>query len=172
MENVRLIWCHGSLSQPWGTKSKELADIAQAMGVTMEALDFQDLENPDERVERMVAKLKEADTPAVLAGSSMGGYVASAAARHSDVAGLFLLAPAFYFKGYDVHVFSGLPEAISIIHGWDDDVVPVENSIRFAGLHKANLHLVPDGHRLSGSLDSIGTLFAHFLSSFAPGEAA
>lgn len=172
MNNPRLIWCHGSLSQPWGAKSKELADVAQAMGMAMEAPDFQDLENPDQRVERLVAKLKESDAPTLIAGSSMGGYVASAAARHADVAGLFLLAPAFYFKGYDVHVFSGLPKPISIVHGWEDDVVPVENSIRFAGLHKATLHIVPDGHRLSGSIDTIGTLFAHFLTPFAPGDAA
>lgn len=172
MENVRLIWCHGSLSQPWGTKSKGLADIAQAMGLTMEALDFQDLENPDDRVERLVAKLAEAKTPAIIAGSSMGGYVASAAAKNANVKGLFLLAPAFYFPGYDVHVFSGLPKPISVVHGWNDEVVPVENSIRFARQHKAKLHIVPDGHRLSESLDIIGTLFAEFLDTFVPQEEA
>lgn len=170
MENVRLFWCHGSLSQPWGTKSKELADIAQSMGLTMEALDFQDLDSPDDRVVRMAEKLAAHDTPAIIAGSSMGGYVASAAARNANVIGLFLLAPAFYFPGYDVHVFSGLPESITVIHGWEDEVVPVDNSIRFAGQHRANLHILPDDHRLSASLDTIGTLFAQFLDTYMPQE--
>ncbi|MDC0336002.1 alpha/beta fold hydrolase [Pseudodesulfovibrio sp.] len=169
MTDIRLIWCHGSLSQPWGDKSKALADIAKGHGLTMDAVDFQDLENPDERVQRLVGKLNETTHPAILVGSSMGGYVASAAAKQADVLGLFLLAPAFYFPGYDVHVFSGLPQAISVVHGWDDDVVPVENSIRFAKLHKADLHILPDGHRLSESLGAIGSLFNHFLTTVSQG---
>ncbi len=165
MTDAQLIWCHGSLSQPWGEKSKFLADNAKSHGLTMDAVDFQDLENPDQRVERLIAKINETDKPAILVGSSMGGYVASAAARQTNVLGLFLLAPAFYFQGYDVHVFSGMPKTISVVHGWQDDVVPVENSIRFAKLHKADLHILPDGHRLSESLETIGTLFSHFLCS-------
>lgn len=165
MTDATLIWCHGSLSQPWGEKSKSLADIAQAAGMTMDAVDFQDLENPDQRVSRLIAKLEESGKPAILAGSSMGGYVASAAARHADILGLFLLAPAFYLPGYAMHVFSGLPKPVSVIHGWDDDVVPVENSIRFAKLHKASLHLLPDDHRLSNSLPEIGAVFSHFLAT-------
>lgn len=167
MPKTRVIWCHGSLSQPWGTKSKALAEIAKDAGLEMDAVDFQDLENPDERVERLSAKLAESDTPTILAGSSMGGYVASAAARDANVLGLFLLAPAFYFPGYAVHVFSRLPEPVTVIHGWEDDVVPVENSVRFAKLHKVDLHILPDGHRLSESIDTIGALFAHFLKRCA-----
>lgn len=165
MTDLNLIWCHGSLSQPWGAKSKSLADIAQTQGLTMDAPDFQDLEDPDQRVDRLVAKLKDSDTPVILVGSSMGGYVASAAARQLDVRGLFLLAPAFYLPGYDTHVFSGLPQCITVIHGWNDDVVPAENSTRFAKLHKAALHILPDDHRLSNSLDDMGLLFGHFLQT-------
>lgn len=167
---VRLIWCHGSLSQPWGAKSKHLADIARTAALTMEGIDFQDLENPDQRVERLATTLAESDAPAILCGSSMGGYVATAAARHANTLGLFLLAPAFYLPGYDVHVFSSLPKTISVIHGWQDDVVPVDNSIRFARLHKADLHILPDGHRLSNSIDTLGALFAHFLERVLPPE--
>lgn len=165
MTEATLIWCHGSLSQPWGTKSKALAEIAQNAGMTMDALDFQDLDEADSRVDRLVEHLENTSKPVILAGSSMGGYVASAAAKRVEVAGLFLLAPAFYLPGYAVHVFSNLPTAISVIHGWQDDVVPVDNSIRFAGQHRANLHLLPDGHRLSESVDTIGNLFDHFLKT-------
>lgn len=164
MTDVSLIWCHGSQSQPWGEKSKSLADVAQSAGMTMDAVDFQDLENPDQRVDRLLEKIGDS-TPAILVGSSMGGYVASAAAKQANVIGLFLLAPAFYFPGYAVHVFSGLPKTISVVHGWEDDVVPVDNSIRFSKLHKADLHILADGHRLSDSIPEIGVLFAHFLEN-------
>ena len=98
----------------------------------------------------------------------MGGYVACAAARHKDVIGLFLLAPAFYLPGYDMHVFSGLPKAISVIHGWNDSVVPVENSIRFAKRHKANLHILDDNHTLEESTEVLCALFARFLETLKP----
>lgn len=163
MNDLSLIWCHGSLSQPWGEKSKHLADVAKEFGLTMDAVDFQSIENPDERVDKLRSRMDELGTPVILAGSSMGGYVAATAAKGADVAGLFLLAPAFYLPGYDTHVFSDLPEIVTVIHGWNDDVVPVDNSIRFAGLHKARLALLPDGHRLSESLDDIGSLFSRFL---------
>ncbi len=163
MGKATIIWCHGSLSQPWGTKSKALEEIAEAERMTMEALDFQDLEDPDLRVERLALKIAEIDGPVILAGSSMGAYVATAAAKLVEVQGLFLLAPAFYLPGYDIHVFSNLPKTVSVIHGWDDDVVPVDNSIRFAGQHRADLHILPDGHRLSESIETIGSLFSDFL---------
>lgn len=163
MIDAGLIWCHGSLSQPWGEKSKHLADIAKEVGLTMDAVDFQGMENPDRRVDKLRARMEDMDKPVILAGSSMGGYVAAAAAKGADVLGLFLLAPAFYLPGYDTHVFSGLPSAITVVHGWNDDVVPSDNSIRFAGLHKASLTLLPDEHRLSESLETVGVLFHHFL---------
>ncbi len=170
MSTPRLIWCHGSLSQPWGTKSRHLAKMAESAGLTMDALDFQDQTAPDDRVSRLKATLAESDTPTILCGSSMGGYVASAAAKDSNILGLFLLAPAFYLSGYATHVFSGLPRTISVIHGWNDDVVPVDNSIRFAGQHRAELHVVPDDHRLSNSLDMIGREFSRFLELTQDGE--
>ena len=165
MIEARLIWCHGSLSQPWGAKSTALAQAAAKAGLTMEGPDFQDQEDPDRRVERLTDILAESDGPAILAGSSMGGYVAAAAAATGDVRGLFLLAPAFYLPGYAVHVFSGLPGAVTVVHGWDDDVVPAENSIRFARQHSARLHLLPDGHRLSESIDDLVPLFTRFLET-------
>ena len=165
MDNVRLIWCHGSLSRPWGAKSEALAAVAREAGLTMEAPDFSDQEDPDLRVERLTTLLAEHRGPALIAGSSMGGYVAAAAAGPADVRGLFLLAPAFYLPGYAAQSFSGLPAALTVVHGWDDDVVPAENSIRFARTHGARLHLLPDGHRLSDSIDDLTGLFARFLAS-------
>ncbi|QJB56704.1 alpha/beta fold hydrolase [Pseudodesulfovibrio sp. zrk46] len=170
MTQATLIWCHGSLSQPWGDKSKALSEIAANAGLTLDAPDFQSMENPDDRVEFLVESLQDAPGPVILTGSSMGGYVAAAAAKQLDVAGLFLLAPAFYLPGYAIHVFSNLPETISVVHGWQDDVVDVDGSIRFSKQHRADLHILPDGHRLSESIPTIGTLFSHFLEKFTGQE--
>jgi pimeloyl-ACP methyl ester carboxylesterase len=164
MPDCRLLWCHGSLSQPWGTKSLALADVAGEFGLTMEGPDFSDLADPDERVERLASILAEDDRPAILAGSSMGGYVAAAAAMQAKVPALFLLAPAFYLPGYAVHVFPALPGRVTVVHGWDDDVVPPDNAIRFARTHKATLHVLADGHRLEASIETLGILFARFLA--------
>jgi len=129
----------------------------------MEAPDFRGTENPDERVARLVSILKQAKGPTILAGSSMGGYVAAAAARNAHVPGLFLLAPAFYLPGHEVHVFSGLPKMITVVHGWNDDVVPVEHSIRFSKGHRAALHIFHDNHRLQESHKTLCLLFDTFL---------
>jgi len=167
MSDVKLIWCHGSLGQPWGTKSTALAKAAKELGLTMEAPDFRETENPDDRVTMLLDLLKDSDQPVILAGSSMGGYVTTAAAKSCEISGLFLLAPAFYLPGYDVHVFSNLPEKVTVVHGWSDEVVPVENSIRFAKGHKATLHIIDDDHRLQHSTETLCSLFTNFLQSTA-----
>lgn len=87
MPDHRLIWCHGSLGLPWGSKSTALAETASELGLAMEA--------PDRRAEMLAALLETSDRPAILAGSSMGGYVAAAVAARFNVRGLFLPAPAF-----------------------------------------------------------------------------
>ena len=165
MSDVRLLWCHGSLSQPWGNKSLALKRIAHGLGLDMEAPDFSDLADPDERVDRLCGLLAEDGRPAILAGSSMGGYVATAASLRAEVNGLFLLAPAFYFPGYAVHVFYGLPARVTVAHGWGDEVVPVDNALRFARTHRAELHVFDDNHRLEDSIPELSALFAHFLTT-------
>ncbi|QGY38783.1 alpha/beta fold hydrolase [Pseudodesulfovibrio cashew] len=172
MHDIRLIWCHGSLSEPWGAKSRYLAGVAETAGLEMDALDFRDLDDPDDRVERMVSHLEGSDVPAILVGSSMGGYVAAAACSRLKIAGIFLLAPAFYLPGYATHVFNGLPKAVTVVHGWRDDVVPVENAIRFASLHRAELHVLDDGHRLAASTEALGVYFFNFLDAIKGGDQA
>jgi len=163
MTDLRLIWCHGSLAEPWGRKSTALAKTAGRFGFAMEAPDFRDLDGPDQRVERLTDTLADETRPVILAGSSMGGYVAAAACARIETAGLFLLAPAFFLPGYAVDDFTNLPAALTVIHGWGDEVVPVDNALRFARSHRASLHLLDDDHALTASLDQIDALFARFL---------
>jgi hypothetical protein len=51
------------------------------------------------------------------------------------------------------------------VHGWRDDVVPVENSIRYAREHGATLHIVDGDHRMIEQLSLINYLFEYFLVS-------
>ena len=102
-----------------------------------------------------MAECSGIDDTLVLVGSSMGGHVATAGADALGAAGLFVIAPAYYMPGYEdlTPVPPGMP--IAIVHGWGDDVVPVENSIRFAQACKAELHLLDGGHRLTENIDEI-----------------
>ena len=49
------------------------------------------------------------------------------------------------------------------MHGWRDDVVPVENSIRFAREYGATLHVLDTDHRMQDRIREIGYYFEYFL---------
>lgn len=153
----RVVFAHGSDSTPWGSKITHLAAIAQDYGYAVDSVDYTDLADADARVERLCARNPEG-APLLLYGSSMGGYVAAMASQALQADALFLLAPAFYLPG-----FPGEPQACPhdtvVVHGWQDDVVPCDQSMRFARAHRATLHLVDDGHRLADSLDFISLCF-------------
>ncbi|MBN2141170.1 MAG: alpha/beta hydrolase [Desulfovibrionaceae bacterium] len=167
MTRPRLIWSHGRDSAPWGTKSTALARAAQDLGLDMQAVDYTDLADPDHRVQRLVERCRGQDGPLLLAGSSMGGYVSACAALELRVQGLFLLAPAVFLPGYGRQDFSGLVAAGVVVHGWRDEVVPVDNAIRLARERLFGLHVLDGDHRLTANLPEIVALFTAFLQ--APG---
>ena len=105
--------------------------------------------------------------PLALVGSSMGGHVAAAAATRAKARGLFLLAPAFYMPGFEAYT----PEDVScptvIVHGWRDDIVPVDHSIRWAREHGAGLHILDSDHRLEDKIEEICRLLRYFLTELA-----
>lgn len=170
--NATVIWSHGKDAAPWGNKSRRLMDVARSLGYGFEAVDYQDLNNaPDQRVKRLLTVCMELDHPVVLAGSSMGGYVSAVAGMEAETLGVFALAPAFYMPGYEWQEFPGLPERVEVVHGWRDEVVPVEHSLRFARVHRPTLHLVDDDHRLARSVERVAQWFGAFLDSLRRDEA-
>jgi pimeloyl-ACP methyl ester carboxylesterase len=155
---------HGKESGPWGSKIAAMAELARDRGLEVESLDYRGMDDPAARVAKLVAYCKPLQKPLVLVGSSMGGHVAAAAsAQLGDVRGLFLIAPAFYMPGYEA--LTPVPRAarITIVHGWRDDVVPVDNSIRFARERNAGLHLIDGDHRLTDHIFEINRFFDWFL---------
>jgi pimeloyl-ACP methyl ester carboxylesterase len=156
-------FCHGRESGPWGTKIRRLALVAEQFGCRVLSRDDRDIQDPDERVRRLLA-CGGFTTPLVLVGSSMGGYVATVAAAELRPVGLFLMAPAVGLPGYQVTDPPFAASQVTIVHGWDDTIVPLANVLEFAGRQRAALHLLADGHVLQNSLDQIARLFADFLT--------
>lgn len=155
---------HGKESGPWGTKIAAMADLARDRGLDVESIDYRGMDDPRARVARLVAHCKPLGRPLALVGSSMGGHVAAAASMElEEVRGLFLLAPAVFMPGYEEYTPSPKAGRITIVHGWRDDIVPPENSVRFARQHRANLHLIDGDHRLGDHIFEINRFFDWFL---------
>ena len=158
-----VIFSHGQESGPWGTKIKAMAGLVKELGCSADSIDYQGIADPTERVEKLVAACDGIDDTLILVGSSMGGHVATAAAERVKADGLFVLAPAYYMQGYE-ELTPPPPEIpICIVHGWQDDVVPADNSIRFARACAAELHLIDSDHRLTANLTEICAYLKHFL---------
>ena len=136
-------------------------------------MDYRGIDDPAKRVETLVAVGREIKGPIVLVGSSMGGHVAAAAASRLKAAGLFLLAPAFYMPGFEEYTPQEVAAPTAIVHGWHDDIVPVDNSIRWAEEHRATLHILDSDHRLEDQIGAICILLRRFLDrahrSLVPG---
>jgi alpha-beta hydrolase superfamily lysophospholipase len=158
-----ICFSHGQESGPWGTKISALADVARAAGWTVESLDYRGMDEPGARVVKLVDYCRACGGPVALAGSSMGGFVAAAAAAELPARGLFLLAPAFYVPGYEQRVPPPPQCPVTIVHGWRDDVVPWEGSVRYAARSRARLALIDGDHRLTANLTELGGYFRMFL---------
>ncbi len=158
-----VVFSHGKESGPWGTKIAALADIARAEGYEVESVDYRGIDDPHARVTRLLAYCRDFQGRLVLVGSSMGGHVSTAGSRLLRTAGLFLMAPAFYVPGFEDLTPEPADCPITIVHGWRDDVVPVDNSIRFARKHGANLHVLDSDHRMQDKIREISYYFEYFL---------
>jgi pimeloyl-ACP methyl ester carboxylesterase len=123
------------------------------------------MDDPAQRVEKLLAVARELQGPIALVGSSMGGHVAAAAASRLDAAALFLLAPAFYMPGFEKYTPQDVAVPTAIVHGWHDAVVPVDNSIRWAREHRAALHILDSDHRLEDQIGVICVLLRSFLTA-------
>jgi pimeloyl-ACP methyl ester carboxylesterase len=159
-----VVFSHGKESGPWGRKITAMAALARELGHSVESIDYRGMEDPTARVEKLVAAAARIPKPLVLVGSSMGGHVSAAAAARVRPRGVFLLAPAFYMPGFEAYTPQDVPCPTTLVHGWHDDIVPVENSIRWAREHHAALHVLNSDHRLEDKIEPICTLLRTFLA--------
>ncbi|MEO6264895.1 MAG: alpha/beta family hydrolase [Luteimonas sp.] len=172
------ILCHGFESGPDATKVTALADVAGRLGWTHERPDFTDLDAKREvselgdvpaRVQRLlgIAQAAAAKGPIALAGSSLGAWIAGQVSLHVPVAGLFLMAPPIYLgKSHldKAHPLDAARVPTSIIHGWDDELIPAAQVVVWAHARHARLLMVDDGHRLSAHVEASADAFATLLA--------
>ncbi len=165
-----VVFSHGKESGPQGSKIQLLKKVAEKNHFETVSLDYRQCKNADERIALLENYLETVEAVnIILLGSSMGGYVSTVLACKKSAKGLFLLCPALYMNDpeYSYREFSPQCEQIELVHGWQDDIVPYENSIRFAKANNAVLNLLKDGHRLQDSLDFLENRFDSFLKSLS-----
>ena len=158
-----VVFSHGQESGPWGRKIAALAEVARAEGYEAHSVDYRGVEEPRARVTRLVDFCKELAGDLVLVGSSLGGYVAVAAASVLHARGVFLMAPALYLEGLPELRAGVLDCPTVVVHGWRDEVVPYDHSVRFARDNRCALHLLESDHRLHNQVRVIQYLFEYFL---------
>jgi pimeloyl-ACP methyl ester carboxylesterase len=159
-----VVFSHGKESGPWGSKITAMAAVVRDLGIAVESVDYRGMDDPAARVERLIAVVAAKPEPVVLVGSSLGGHVAGTAAAKLGPRGLFLMAPAFYMPGFEAHTPQTVSCPTAIVHGWRDDIVPVDNSIRWARERRAALHLLDSDHRLEDRIGDVCRLFRDFLA--------
>ncbi|MFT3762523.1 MAG: hypothetical protein QM761_07910 [Pseudoxanthomonas sp.] len=176
MPRGHCILSHGFESGPDATKVTALAEVAERLGWTHERPDYTDLDAKREAGElgdvpaRLARLLDLARAAAarghgnvVLAGSSLGAWISAQASLQVPVKGLFLMAPPIW-PGTE-HAMQAAAAPTSIIHGWDDELIPAEQVVQWAQARRARLLLVNDTHRLSDHVAASAEAFAALLAS-------
>ncbi len=149
-----IVFAHGLEGSPQGNKSRRL----RALGLPCVVPDMGGVP-----LLGRVALLERATRAGgvLLVGSSYGGLVAAlvAQAHPERFTGMVLCAPALGWveaPNLDPQALvapTGLP--VTIIHGLNDDIVPIEQSRDYRDRSPAGITLleVDDGHALRGSLE-------------------
>ncbi|MGO1068475.1 hypothetical protein [Lysobacter sp. CA199] len=174
MTHGHCILSHGFESGPDATKVTALAQAAQRHGWTHERPDYTDLDAKREvsdlgdvyaRIDRLLGLARKAADrgPVVLAGSSLGAYISGVVSLQVKPVGLFLMAPPIAMGPAPRLEAADVP--ISIIHGWDDELIPASDVVAWAHPRRARLLLVDDSHRLSAHVQGSADAFARLLQS-------
>jgi predicted alpha/beta-hydrolase family hydrolase len=168
-----IILSHGSDASPQATKVSALAALAQARGWHTQRPDYREDDTRGHagsvapRLARLNAAIAACETPPMLVGSSMGAFVSALASLEHRVAGLFLLATPEAIPGFDTALDLRQDVPTLLIHGWRDEVCPLDDIYAFAGRRQLPLLVLDDDHRLGGSLEAIGRQFTLFLDALA-----
>ena len=165
-----VVFSHGKESGPHGEKIQAMRAVAQELGFRTVSIDYTACQDEVERKSLLRSYLSNQSGKIILVGSSMGGYVSAALANEFELSALFILCPALSLEGYERVDYTPRTDKIVLVHGWNDDVVPVESSIQFAREHNAMLHLLRDNHRLSGSISHLVIWLESLLKSLIESE--
>lgn len=187
---ITVIYSHGRNGSPWyGFKIEALRPVALKLGVNMISIRYPEEMTVVEMEQKLLDVIKDdVNIPGdlVFLSSSRGAYITTRLSttvsdlfncepiRFDDdkklpqrhLLGQFLIAPAFYIKpdyypDQNPTPLEGLKT--TIIHGFDDNVIESDNSIKFAKRFKSQLYLVDGGHRLNSQREKLCLFFENFL---------
>lgn len=167
---------HGLESGPDSTKMQALKAVAeQFAGVTAETVDHRSTKDPATRLLQMQTAMSKAGADpqrTILAGSSMGGWVCAQTSAQTPVLGCFMLAPALAMESYP-HSKPIIGATFGqIIHGWQDEVVPVMPVLELAQQQRISTLVLDDGHRLANSMPRITDEFRRLLQACFDSQSA
>jgi hypothetical protein len=188
---ITVVYSHGRFGSPWyGSKIEALRPIALKKGLNIISIRYPEedsVEEMEERLVNLVADDVSVPGDLIFLSSSRGAYVSTRISQRivdlfggedvrkdDDIVlpprhllGSFLIAPAFYIKPEYYPDQDPMPADVpmALVHGFDDTVIDVENSITFARKHQAQLFLLPGGHRMNSQIGSLCVLFDMFLDS-------
>jgi predicted alpha/beta hydrolase family esterase len=154
LDNSKIIYLHGSESTSKSGKARQFAELFPGM-VTP---DFTgSFEERMKQLNQILGRRKNW----IIIGSSFGGLMGTVfTCKHPDqVRKLILLAPALLPDQFALYLdLEPVSVPTVVVHGRDDDIVPLEPSRELAEKFFSNLtyHIVNDGHRLQkafGELD-------------------
>jgi predicted alpha/beta-hydrolase family hydrolase len=163
-----VILSHGLESGPQATKVSALAEVCDALGWASVRPDYRAIDarhDPLAIGERIALALRHAPATGriVFGGSSMGAFISGFASIERACDGLFLLALPTAIPGYP-RAFVAADVPTTLVHGWNDEVCPVDATITFARERGATLHLVRDDHRLGRHVGFCAEMFHRFLA--------
>lgn len=167
------ILSHGFESGPDATKVTALEAAARRLGWSCERPDYRGFDSKCEvselgdvaaRQQHLLQLAREAagKGPLVLAGSSLGAYISARVSFEVPVTGLFLMAPPTTMGPAPALDAANVP--VSIVHGWEDELIPAAHVVDWAHVRRARLLLVDDGHRLSNHVEASVDAFASLLA--------
>lgn len=166
-----VILSHGSDSGPEATKVSALARVAESMGWTTSRPDYREEDQlgyagcVPPRVARLVGAMHAAPRPLLLAGSSMGAFVSGLASLRAPCDGLFLVALPIDIPGCPQRFDAVRGVPAMLVHGWRDELCPVDAAVAFARERGMSALLLDDDHRLAGHVGLLERQFALFLQA-------
>jgi predicted alpha/beta-hydrolase family hydrolase len=167
-----VILSHGTDSSPDATKVSALAQVAQSLGWETFRPDYRsddaagEADSVSARVTRLTGAMQDAPRPLVLAGSSMGAFVSGLASLRAPCDGLFLMALPLAIPGCPERFDMAGGLSAMLVHGYRDELCPVEGAQTFAREHGMPAVLLDDGHRLADHVAMIEHQFRWLLAKF------
>jgi predicted alpha/beta-hydrolase family hydrolase len=168
-----VILSHGSDSGPDATKVSALARVAGSLGWSTSNPDYREDDrlghagSVPPRVARLLVAMHDAPRPLVLAGSSMGAFVSGLASLRAPCDALFLVALPIDIPGCPERFDAARGVPGMLVHGWRDELCPVDTAAGFARSRGMPALLLDDDHRLAGQVAMLERQFALFLQMLA-----